>query len=270
MCSESYINDVNCHPRRSTVISAESPRHQGRNQTSRHHQESSSLTSILSKPKTQPQKPVQNQVSSAKKNHAKSRGFFTWSRVLNIFCILLLLVFVSGVVYFNRPCVGEHCATFTKVEDRLKTIAKMAAVVNGNFQCGYNNSPFLRIIDMTFDPDPISVLKFGLEKEKDKLMFKILDDSEDLIENSEELRRASKVQSSVPVKSLSCRVRQSFAAVTSALMYLLLGIFGLIGLLITVKVYLNESQKESKIIDELVNGILDIVKAQVRFLFDKN
>ena len=186
-----------------------------------------------------------------------------WNRVLTIVCVLVIFVSIGSALYFYRPCIGDHCATFTKVEDRLKVMAKNAAIVTGKHQCGDVESPYLRVVDMTFDPDPKEVLKFGLKQPN--LSFQILDDSGREVITESEIVKASKVMSSIALKSLPCRIKQSLTMVTQALLYLIMGVFGIIGMLITLRVYMYSRKKEAKLVNELVEGILEMVKQQVLF-----
>ena len=74
------------------------------------------------------------------------------------FLFFAVIVTAIGVaIYFREPCVGEHCASFVKVEERLKKMSAIAAGVVGNHECGYSDSKDLRIIDMTFDRNPKEV-----------------------------------------------------------------------------------------------------------------
>merc|ERR1712226_248366 len=191
-----------------------------------------------------------------------SRKSSLLSRAMTVGFVTTILLSIGVAIYYNKRCVGDHCATFVKIEDRLKIMAKAAANVNGDYQCGNNDSPFLRLADMNFDDDPKAVVKYALENHKDALSFKVFDEKSNPIYSVEDANKADRIQSSVPLKSILCRIRQSFTAVTQALLYLAMGVFGLIGLIIAARVYVKERQREEQMVNKLVEAIIEMVKLQ--------
>ena len=182
---------------------------------------------------------------------------------LSFLFFAVIVASIATAIYFREPCIGEHCASHVKLEDRLRKMSAIAASVMGSYECGYSTSKDLRVIDMTFDHDPSQVLKFALENEASDITFSIFNPKEEVISSAKDYKSAEKIRSVMSSKTLWCRFRQSFAAVTMALFYLILGVFGIVGLLVIIKIYLHRRKKYIKRVDELVRGIILTVKSQV-------